>query len=148
MASISQVSKEWDSVFRAIQSVLATEKAVGQKKYVPRSRLSILQASTSSNSTIMDTFCCELTTAIHTTLVSVGEVQPQLARERAFTNFHHFRILKLPAIWKTLLDRLHLPLQAVNRQLFNQLIVEAFASFKSTPDALTQKRVNLSKSKD
>ena len=149
--------RERDAVFWAIQKVVDDEKAIGKELCGPGSLSCLLLEATrygTSESAAFDSFCCDLTTTINTSLFSVGKVRPQLARERAFCKFHHLRILKLPDIWRKLSHELKIPTinspqqQAVNFRLFKKLLVDAFASVTATPGAMSRKRTNLSSEED
>ena len=65
---------------------------------------------------------------------SVGQVRYQLARERAFTNFHRVRQERLPLIWAHLFVELKVPpinalqQQTIKFQLLNDMAVTKFAT--------------------
>lgn len=80
--------------------------------------------------------------------MSVGKVRPQLAC------ICHISLTKASQVTSNIGDyHLNSPinciqLQAVNLQLFKQLIIDAFTSSKSTHGAMMQKRDNLSSEED
>ena len=101
LVASSSASQQKETVLNTISAVIAARKGSTSSSLRDILKLESCRA--------FDDFCTKLYLALDDCFESVGQVRYQLARERAFTNFHRVRQERLPLIWAHLFVELKVP---------------------------------------
>ena len=115
------------------QAIAATIRNSEKQSHLVKDGNSLTKVMSLLNEDVGVIFCGKMVALLHTCFVAVHQRREELARETAMTQFHSVRIRELPTLWMGLFSDLSLGsvppllLQSVNRNVFEQMMVEHFA---------------------
>ena len=115
------------------QAIAATIRNSEKQSHLVKDGNCLAKVMSLLNEDVGVIFCGKMVALLRTCFVAVHQRREELARETAMTRFHSVLIRELPTLWMGLFSDLSLGsvppllLQSVNRNVFEQMMVEHFA---------------------
>lgn len=122
-----------EDIEKVKRAILATIESSAKQDHLIKDGQSLAQVVPFLNGEIGIVFCRKLFSVLRVCFSTVHQLRKESTREKALTQFHAARISELPPLWMALFSDLSLStvcpllIQCVNRNIFEEMIVEHFA---------------------
>ena len=135
-STVDNLKGDVELVYTSFKAAMSCDAEVNCQRDGPDSLTTVADLFPAGDNDALSDFCTELLKAMRSILSAERQVKPKAFQEQSLVKFHRLKLEKLQLIWQTLSAGLELPpvnpfqQQAVNRHLFQRLVINAAKSRK------------------